>query len=143
MAATRPMRVRQAQITFALGLVVILWFTLGSYRFTWTVNTASALETRIFGMVPWLTMSRQTTGPMTAMTTTNRDWDVHGGGLIIDILVALALTLILYVICRRGIYKVRLVGQCDECGYDLTGLWSDVCPECGTKIPIDPRPGKK
>ncbi len=27
--------------------------------------------------------------------------------------------------------------QCRECGYDLTGLRSGVCPECGTKIRIN------
>ena len=143
MAATRPQRVRQAQIAFALGLVLILWFTLGSYRIMWTMQTTSAVETRTFGMVPWLTLTRHTTGPMTPTAVTSRDWNWHVGGLCIDAAVAAAATYVLYLICRRGIYKVRLVGQCDECGYDLTGLWSDACPECGTKIAIDPRSGKK
>jgi len=32
----------------------------------------------------------------------------------------------------------RQLGQCFECGYDLTDNTSGVCPECGT--PIKPRP---
>jgi hypothetical protein len=35
----------------------------------------------------------------------------------------------------EGMKKLRLqLGQCLECGYDLTDNASGVCPECGTKI---------
>ena len=142
MVATRPMRVRQAQIAFAMGLMLILWFTIGGYRHTWTAQMTSTVDTKTFGMLPWLTLTTHSTGPMTAMAVTGRDWDVHAGGLIIDVVIAAAAACILYLICRRGIYSVRLVGKCDECGYDLTGLWSDTCPECGMKVAIEPRPGK-
>ncbi len=30
-------------------------------------------------------------------------------------------------------------GTCPKCGYDITGVDSPRCPECGTKLP--PRPG--
>ena len=34
------------------------------------------------------------------------------------------------------------VGQCQNCGYDLTGNVSRVCPKCGRKIENRPGPGR-
>lgn len=44
----------------------------------------------------------------------------------------LGLPMVVYnVIRRRGL---RRRGRCPRCGYDLSGLNSDVCPECGTRV---------
>jgi hypothetical protein len=32
-------------------------------------------------------------------------------------------------------------GQCADCGYDLVGNVSGVCPECGSAVPTDLKPG--
>lgn len=34
----------------------------------------------------------------------------------------------------RNVFRRRRVGHCTDCGYDLTGNVSGVCPECGTKV---------
>lgn len=35
---------------------------------------------------------------------------------------------------HREVNKVHRDGICDQCGYDLTGNTSGVCPECGVVI---------
>lgn len=40
-------------------------------------------------------------------------------------------TLVSTALRRR---RLRRVGKCVRCGYDLTGNVSGVCPECGTKF---------
>lgn len=49
--------------------------------------------------------------------------------LIVIAFVALG-AIMLVVACRR-----RPPGHCTQCGYDLTGNESGVCPECGRPIP--------
>lgn len=43
---------------------------------------------------------------------------------------------VLSIIGRRGALKMRFVDapNCMQCGYDLTGNLSGVCPECGTAL---------
>ncbi len=33
---------------------------------------------------------------------------------------------------------LQSLGRCDECGYDLTGSQSDICPECGKHRGAEP-----
>ncbi len=40
------------------------------------------------------------------------------------------------LICRRSKRRIKSEPHCHQCNYNLTGLHSFVCPECGT--PIDP-----
>ena len=42
---------------------------------------------------------------------------------------------ILWVIALKAKYTHGSVQSCANCGYNLTGNVSGVCPECGTEIP--------
>jgi predicted RNA-binding Zn-ribbon protein involved in translation (DUF1610 family) len=48
------------------------------------------------------------------------------------------------MLARLGKQAVRQQtrNDCDQCGYDLTGLLSNVCPECGGAIRTQPRLGQ-
>lgn len=37
----------------------------------------------------------------------------------------------------RKVLRIR-AGLCRKCGYDLRGIYSSRCPECGTPIPVTP-----
>ena len=78
-----------------------------------------------------------------------RLWDsVRGIGGNIDLvgLVMLALGLYLFLSGRWVIAHLTRGlswpggGTCPKCGYDITGLTSSRCPECGTKLPARPSP---
>ena len=53
-------------------------------------------------------------------------------GLLFAAVVIIASGLGLCAAMRWGL-NLRLVGRCDECGYDLQGIKSPQCPECGTE----------
>jgi len=40
----------------------------------------------------------------------------------------------LLLVNHREVYKIYRDGICDQCGYNLTGNISGVCPECGLRI---------
>ena len=42
-----------------------------------------------------------------------------------------------------GVHRDGDPNRCRECGYDLTGNVSGVCPECGTRIELPQRPPGK
>jgi hypothetical protein len=39
-----------------------------------------------------------------------------------------------FLVARRDTANRRQPGHCKDCGYNLTGNVSGVCPECGTEI---------
>jgi hypothetical protein len=43
----------------------------------------------------------------------------------------------LLITARRASYDAA--EHCMTCGYNLTGLTSDLCPECGTRLTVDNR----
>lgn len=45
-------------------------------------------------------------------------------------------TVLLFVIVWRDWSKNPNMGTCVHCGYDLIHRSTDVCPECGTEIPV-------
>jgi hypothetical protein len=47
---------------------------------------------------------------------------------------ALAILPLAMVVKRRRMHALRRIGCCGQCGYNLTGNVSGVCPECGTAI---------
>ena len=42
------------------------------------------------------------------------------------------LGVLLHVLYVRALRKASRIGRCPKCGYDLEGLTSPRCPECGT-----------
>ena len=50
---------------------------------------------------------------------------------------ALPPLLLMRAVKRRLMSNAHQQSRCFECGYDLTGVWSDNCPECGTRRPGD------
>lgn len=56
--------------------------------------------------------------------------------VFVEVGISLAAGLIVWSLCRffRGRVLVRDGTLCEECGYNLTGNVSGICPECGTKL---------
>jgi hypothetical protein len=52
------------------------------------------------------------------------------------------LLVLTFVCIARRLPNHRMIGQCGECGYDLRGNVSGICPECGTPIPKFERGGE-
>ena len=67
---------------------------------------------------------------------------IRASGRVLCLSVPLPLLLLLTLIGTGLLWRLDHrfpPGYCQDCGYDLTGNTSGVCPECGT--PIDGRPG--
>jgi hypothetical protein len=65
--------------------------------------------------------------------------EVLGAGLVV-VIVAGALCLKVWRACAKTVDE----GHCGECGYNLAGLTSGICPECGRPAcgrGEPPRPG--
>lgn len=62
-----------------------------------------------------------------------------GGSPVIAILFTAAAVVVIAVITRVVLPRrpglIRRAGRCSYCGYDVRGLTSDICPECGAATP--------
>lgn len=136
MKLSRPQRVKLAWAMIIIGTGVFGWMIWGPKLLVMT-SASSTIVRREYGIARWLTITTEYkgmlfTGPQAQIV--KRDYDWHPRGTLINAIATLGITVVLALPCRRMVRKDRLVGNCDECGYDLTGLWSDVCPECGAKV---------
>lgn len=137
MKLSRPQRVKLAWAMIIIGSALFGWMIWGPKLFVLSNTPAVAIVRRECGMARWLTITTEYkgglfTGPQAVIV--KRDYDWHARGIVINAIATLGIAAVLAMSCRRMVRKDRLVGKCDECGYDLTGLWSDVCPECGAKV---------
>lgn len=106
--------------------------------YAWSGSPAGGTIVREFGMIRCLTVTTRVTGPFGSpaqQTITGREWRWRIGAVAVNAAISIALTVTLGWWCRRMVRTDRLIGLCDECGYDLTGLHSEQCPECGAKTP--------
>jgi len=63
-------------------------------------------------------------------------------GLCVVVLIGRLLRAVIGRPLIRRLVRNELGLSCRKCDYDLTGNVSDVCPECGTPIPLKPEAGK-
>ncbi len=145
---TRPRRKRAYGITIWLlwaALTLVLW---GATRESWLsysevpllknlpgVNGNVGRLTTVVGLQSYLTIDRDQVDPTGAVVTGAQpserwNWDV--AALVWSIAYTLVGALVTYLVIRFLVASGRLKGLCDECGYDLTALESERCPECGT-----------
>lgn len=69
------------------------------------------------------------------------DADLPPCHMIVLIALAGAWTVYEFVKVRRTTARAARLGKCTQCGYDLTGNLSGLCPECGTEI-VNPPDGR-
>jgi hypothetical protein len=124
-----------AWLTLALGM---LGASSNSYNFAGPTGGARSTAVHRYGCPTFLIRTTETlvvgTGP--GMTTTTWSWQPFRLCIIALSLCAWA------VVCRFGfvwlVNRSRVAAeQCDECGYDLTGVAHDKCPECGAERAVN------
>lgn len=134
---TRPQRTNLAWTMFAIGLALLLWMIWNQRLYAWSGTATGGTVTREFGLVRYLTITTQLSGPFggpSGQKVISSDWQWRIWSVATNLVISAAVAAILAFSCRRSIRKDRLVGRCDECGYDLTGLHSEQCPECGARV---------
>lgn len=88
-------------------------------------------EPYFFGMDPYLSTNRYG-GFLKINYATGVQHGVYFSGLIAGGLIGLSTVPSWVGAKKRSLRRRR--GCCDECGYSLEGLRSDVCPECGEQV---------
>ncbi|MCC6909784.1 MAG: hypothetical protein IT430_17755 [Phycisphaerales bacterium] len=99
-------------------------------------------KTTVYGVFGYLTIDRDSvdsTGALAAGAEPHVQWQWDPAALAWSSVSTIAGALLAYAFIRLLIARGRLKGRCDECGYDLTALQSQRCPECGTEIPVRSR----
>ncbi len=103
-------RIYRACIVLCLcGLLGILSFSIPAHVYLWSPDYGSATLGK-FDMVIYFFMPYYCTG-----------------ALLIGLIVGL-------IIIKAPYYKTHPIGHCVQCGYNLTGNVSGVCPECAEAI---------
>ncbi len=67
-----------------------------------------------------------------AIVTLGRETDI--GLVILGISLLAFLVQFLFTFRRERFEEDDFIEQCENCGYDLTGNVSGICPECGTPV---------
>jgi hypothetical protein len=115
---TRPRRAVLYGVSIALMYVGLLGFWAVDLHDSITSRTASASE---LGVVPWITVTHD--------GVLGWSFQLQAVGLVWLTVVALAGAALSFGLWREAVFKYRLVGQCDLCGYILAGGIGR-CPEC-------------
>jgi len=134
---TRPQR--KALFTATMWIAWLgfgLVFGVGSYahRLVFT-SPGTDTSTRQFGRPTILTINETITHvPGTPTSSVVATWTWHPLNMLILAIILCAAG----VLCRIGYAQLMKSARmpnhlCDECGYDLTGISSSHCPECGSQ----------
>ena len=104
--------------------------TIGFFRNNWQVSGTAGLR----GMVRRYGFHGLETPWRPYHTASGRGWGVGTEhGLVVPLwpwpIVAIGVALYAHGLVRGA----RMRGRCERCGYDLRGLESDKCPECGVR----------
>jgi len=146
---TRPRRKRTYGVAIWLLYLAATAVTWGIKRESWIAYSEvpyfsamnfpgnSGRRTSVFGLRSYLTIDRDmvdSTGKLVSAGDPLVRWNWNRREVIWSGAYTLAGAAGAYVLARVLIARGRLRGWCDECGYDLTGLESGRCPECGMNV---------
>ncbi len=136
---TRPRRVfwNRASIVTAVILLFVVLFVMPSssgWRSLGPTPAGQGLAT--FGLLKPVEVRWVSPAPADfwSSAVTQRTFVLSWPRTLLSILIIACMTTALIAFARWDNRRARLVGRCDECGQDLTGVTSDRCPECGTPI---------
>jgi len=128
-------------LLFVFALMLVFW---AARTQTWVgISPAPGINqgnsTKSIGLLPYLEIHY--TNVDSNLQPLGQDstviWEWHWLRLALSILATILIGLLSYTCFQYYVRRNRLPkGTCDECGYDLTGVPSRRCPECGTKIPL-------
>ena len=138
---TRRQRARRYFIALVLPAVVLLFLIWGPRRYAASDDGQLYVAVTAWGAFPYFEMSEAgavgTGGTPVPQTRGERFvWQ----GIPKCLAITLILEGLLLALHRAIVAAGRLRGRCDECGYDLRGLSSIRCPECGH--PFEPGDSK-
>ena len=113
------------------------WLSVGPQATTGFVRTD-------LGLMTYLVVERQappgSPGLLDAISTsTHLRWYWHHSNLFLTLFATAGATALCHLGYRWTLDRRPLDGRCDECGYSLTGLRGNVCPECGNPVLLQPQ----
>ena len=138
---TKPQRRTVYAVLLALAWCVLAFALLGASYHRWVFSTdsrnpASGIATDEIGQPVYLVITQTniaiTGQPLAGPSVTTWDWRPAPLVIIAAILVVASIAMRFSYL--RLVNRARIAAHlCDECGYDLTGVPSPKCPECGAE----------
>ena len=113
------------------------WIIRGEFSVEWDLDPISAELVDDFDFGVW-TVYWPLTSPYSSLASLNyRGFFGRFGAFALSIawfVLVFAVVLAASLVLTRWQSRVKRLGVCESCGYDLTGNTSGRCPECGTRV---------